>query len=105
MDTRLVRDGYVKRCSSAALAFYLFLVVVGDAEGLSYYSDDSIAKFLSLPGPELTAARRNLLEVGLIAYQAPLYQVLSLELPVAPLGRRSSSLEPVREILREVLRR
>src|SRR4029077_2415630 len=37
------------------------------------------ARLLSLGQPELRQARNNLLSAGLIAYQAPLYQVLSLE--------------------------
>ena len=38
IDHRLVRDGHISRCSHEALALYLFLVTVADAEGLSYYS-------------------------------------------------------------------
>jgi hypothetical protein len=37
IDQRLVRDGHTARCSAEALALYLFLVTVADAQGLSYY--------------------------------------------------------------------
>jgi hypothetical protein len=34
---------------------------------------------LSMEAPTLGEARRNLIETGLIAFRAPLYQVLSLD--------------------------
>jgi len=65
--------------SVQALALYLFLVTVADAEGLSYYSDLTISRLLPLDGPALDRARQELLAAKLIAYQRPLYQVLSLD--------------------------
>jgi hypothetical protein len=79
LDHRLVRDGYIDQCSHQAAALYLFLVTVADARGLSYYSDASLMKRLSMDSANLQHARRNLVRVGLIAYQKPLYQVLSLD--------------------------
>jgi hypothetical protein len=58
---------------------YLFLVTVGDAQGLSFYGDKSIIKCLSMDQGALEQARANLIRVGLIAWQKPLYQVLSLD--------------------------
>jgi hypothetical protein len=40
VDQRLVRDSYIPRCSTQALALYLVLITVADAQGLSYYSDN-----------------------------------------------------------------
>jgi len=54
----------------------LFLVTVADAKGLSYYSDGSPAQRLSLTLGRVEQAREHLMRVGLIAYAAPLYQVL-----------------------------
>lgn len=79
VDHRLVRDGYLRRASAPAWALYLMLVTVGDEQGLSYYSDRSVARLLSLSEPELAEARRQLLAAGMIAYVPPLYQVLALE--------------------------
>ena len=81
VDHRLVRDRYLENCSHAAAALYLFLVTVGDAKGLSYYGDKSILKHLGMNLSELQHARANLIRVGLIAWQKPLYQVLSLDRP------------------------
>lgn len=79
VDHRLVRDGYLQRASAPAWALYLVLVSVGDEHGLSYYSERSLARLLSLSEPEIVAARRTLVAAGLIAFEAPLYQVLALE--------------------------
>jgi hypothetical protein len=79
VDHRLVRDGHIGRCGSGALAVYLLLVTVGDAEGLSYYSDAKVAQLVSLDERELRQARRELIAAGLIAYRKPIYQVLGLD--------------------------
>jgi len=57
------------------------LVTVGDAKGLSYYGDKSIIKHLCMDQSTLEDARVNLIRIGLIAWQKPLYQVLSLDSP------------------------
>lgn len=78
VDHRLVRDGHVRRCPAAAWGLYLFLVTVGDAEGLSYYSDRSLCRELNLSEAELTAERKRLVEAELLAWESPLYQVLAV---------------------------
>jgi len=57
------------------------LVTVGDAQGLSYYGDKSMIKYLCMDQKALDDARANLINIGLIAWQKPLYQVLSLDRP------------------------
>jgi hypothetical protein len=79
IDHRLVRDRHIENCSHPAAALYLFLVTVGDAKGLSYYGDKSIIKHLSMDLSTLNEARADLIRIGLIAWQNPLYQVLSLD--------------------------
>lgn len=81
LDHRLVRDHHFCGLSHSSLALYLFLVTVSDADGLSYYSDASIEEHLNLTTQKSAAARAELCAAGLIAYRAPLYQVLSLEKP------------------------
>jgi len=81
IDHRLVRDRHIENCSHAAATLYLFLVTVGDAKGLSYYGDKSIIKLLSMDQNALDDARADLVRIGLIAWQNPLYQVLSLDRP------------------------
>jgi len=83
LDHRLVRERYIDRCTHTAAALYLFLVTVADAAGMSYYGDASIGRRLSMDLATLEAARDNLVRIGLIAWQKPLYQVLSFEEPSA----------------------
>ena len=85
VDHRLVRDGYVQGRSAPALALYLFLVAVADADGLSWYSEEALCRQLSCGATELQSARTELLRAGLIAYRKPLYQVLDLSpVPIPP---------------------
>ena len=82
IDQRLVRDHLIGSCDADALVLYLFLVTVADAQGLSYYSDQSIVCRLPFLNPaRLAQARAVLQRVGWIAYEQPLYQVLALDAP------------------------
>jgi hypothetical protein len=94
IDHRLVRDRHIAGKTAEALALYLFLVTVADGQGLSYYSDAGIGKLLSLDGPALVRARQELSRAGLIAYEKPLYQVLSLD--KAATARSTTSGPPAR---------
>jgi len=102
VDHRLVREHHIERCGAEALALYLLLITVGDAEGLSYYSDSAVARLISLDGPGVRDARRELLSAGLIAYRKPLYQVLSLERPasIQSASKRSNRCASIADILR-----
>jgi hypothetical protein len=84
IDHRLVREEYFPRCDHPAWALYLFLTSAADAQGLSYYSDASLMRRLKMDPVVLLASRRQLLQAGLIAYEKPLYQVLSLDPAEAP---------------------
>lgn len=85
IDHRLVREHTIERADVSAWALYLFLVTVADAHGLSYYADASLSRRLGLDPVRLARARRDLIALDLIAYDPPLYQVLSLpeQVPVA----------------------
>ena len=110
VDQRLVRDRHITHCDPETLALYLFLVTVADARGLSFYADTSVGRMLSLPLARLQAARATLIRAGLIAYEAPLYQVLALEpsrptpaLARAPSARATGQLRAMRELLHQTL--
>ena len=79
IDQRLVRDQWLAHCDHETWALYSFLVIVADAQGLSFYGDERLCQCLSLGKQRLQRARRWLVHIGLIAYRSPLYQVLSLE--------------------------
>ena len=99
IDHRLVQQNYFLRCDHSAWTLYLFLTSVADAEGLSYYSDASLMRRLKMDPVGLSASRQQLVQAGLIAYEKPLYQVLSLE--PAP-GTRSGPVS-VAKVLRKIM--
>jgi len=72
-------------------------VCVSDARGLSYYSDKSIIKKLDMDVQSLREARAGLVKNSLIAWQMPIYQVLSLE-PMAN-NCRSGQMMSMSELL------
>ena len=99
-----MRQRYIERCDHPALALYLVLVTVADAEGLSYYSDVSLERMLRLDPAGLSAARSQLTQAGLVVYQKPLYQVLGLEPPGAlPAAPPSGQTRSLKEILAQML--
>ncbi len=102
LDHRLVRDRHIERCDAPACALYLFLVTVADAQGLSYYSEGSIAKRLSMDVVRLGQARADLVRLGLIAYEHPLYQVLALDAQVVSVPTHEISPQRWRERLAQV---
>ena len=102
IDQALVQRHFIDRCDTRSAALYLFLVTVADAQGLSYYGTSTIAARLHLSADEIGTARAQLMALDLIAYQAPLYQVLSLSdgqrvpRPPAPsVAPRQTSCAPV----------
>ena len=99
IDHRLVREEYFLRCDHPAWALYLFLTSVADGEGLSYYSDASLIGRLKMDPLVLCASRQQLVRAGLIAYEKPLYQVLSLE----PAPSTRSGPMSVGELLRRAM--
>lgn len=106
IDQQLVREpSYLKRCDLGALALYLVLVTVCDAQGLSYYSDQTLERLLRLERAQLLSARQQLCQAGLIVYEHPLYQVLSLQkAPVAAAdASRAGQNRSAKEILRQIL--
>jgi len=93
IDHRLVRDRHIEKFTHPAAALYLFLVTVGDADGLSYYGDKSVMKRLGMDQSTLQAARNNLVQYGMIVWQKPLYQVLSLD--ISDTAKRSPMGQPL----------
>jgi hypothetical protein len=85
--------------SGDAILLYFFLAAVSDKHGLSFYRDSSIAVRLRRREEDVVRARDELVTLDLIAYQAPLTQVLSL--PVLRV-ERGGGLQALSELLRAV---
>ena len=105
VDHRLVRDRFIDQCSHQSAALYLFLITVADAQGLSYYSDKSLLLRLNMDDTGLAQARLELIRIGLIAYQKPIYQVLALDpIPTPIPARTTSTPQLLGQIFKEIIK-
>ena len=106
LDHRLVRERRLQHCPVEAWALYLFLVTVADARGLSYYSDASLTARLPVDRRALLDARQALIGADLIAFEPPLYQVLSLDehAPAEPPPPRNAAPRRLSEVLEQLRR-
>lgn len=77
VDRRFLRD-FAAQLSGDAVFLYFFLAAVSDRQGLSFYNDSTLAVRLRVREEAVVAARDELVVYDLVAYQAPLTQVLSL---------------------------
>ena len=109
LDHRLVREEHIMGLSHSALALYLFLVTVSDADGLSYYSDAAVDRYLNMDIGLLRCSRRELQDAELIAYKRPLYQVLGLDKPLgydmpvkSPRAAREGEALSIKDILTKI---
>jgi hypothetical protein len=97
IDRRFLRER-APRLTHEAIVLYFFLAAVSDKDGLSFYSDAAIAVRLRMSEAAVVAARDELIREDLVAYRAPLAQVLSL--PRAVVERRGGGLVHFGEMLR-----
>ncbi|MGO9260040.1 MAG: hypothetical protein ACLQU1_27560 [Bryobacteraceae bacterium] len=97
IDRRFLRE-HAPRLSHEAIFLYFFLAAVSDKDGLSFYGDATIALRLRMAEAVVVRARDELVTADLVAYRAPLAQVLSL--PPTTIQRRGGGLASFGEILR-----
>lgn len=97
VDRRFLRD-YASRLSRDSILLYFFYTAVSDQQGLSFYSDATIAVRLRLPEKAVSDARAELVTHDLIAWQRPLTQVLSLQQPIL----HRSGLQSLGDLFRSV---
>ncbi|MBW2570225.1 MAG: hypothetical protein JRD93_18130 [Deltaproteobacteria bacterium] len=83
IEHRFLRDGFWENLSHHELLLYVFLLLVADRNGVSYYSYDKIYLLLRISMDEYLNARNTLIDKDLIAFDGYFFQVLSLpEKPV-----------------------
>ena len=75
---RFLTDGFLASLSQRELLLYLFLILVSDRHGLSFYSYDSICSLLQLNLDQYIEARDALIQKELIAFDGTIFQVLAL---------------------------
>jgi hypothetical protein len=91
IEHRFLHDGFWDSLDHHQLLLYLFLIIVADRNGLSYYSYDKICTLLRISVDEYILARNALIDQSMIAFDGYLFQVLSLPEQVT---------QPVTETLR-----
>ena len=106
IDHRLITGGFLLDLSTLELLLYLFLVAVSDRNGISFYHDDRIASLLKIDLASLGKARAGLVQRSLLAYEPPLYQILSLPPQPVPLPSREEQakkeLEKARHFFQQI---
>jgi hypothetical protein len=91
IEHRFLRDGFWSTLDRHQLLLYVFLIIVADRNGLSYYSYDKICTLLKITVDEYIVARDALIEKDLIGFDGHLFQVLSL--PDQPLDTSCTALK------------
>jgi hypothetical protein len=89
---RFLSDGFLASLDQKELLLYLFLVLVSDRHGLSFYSYDSICSLLQMNLGQYIEARDGLMEKDLIAFDGTIFQVL--DLPSKPKRSSTSKQDP-----------
>ena len=79
---RFLGDGFLASLQQKEILLYLFLVIVCDRHGLSFYSYDAICTLLQMRLEQYITARNGLIDKDLIAFDGTVFQVL--DLPVKP---------------------
>jgi len=102
IDRRFLREK-APSLERDAIYLYFFLASVSDKDGLSYWSDPSIAGCLRMSEEAVRRSREELEFRDLIAFDSPHCQVLSI--PNAPPQRKASEPTLLVDIFREVAKR
>ena len=87
---RFLTDGFLASLNQTEILLYLFLIIVSDRNGLSFYSYDAICTLLQLNVDQYIEARDTLIKKDLIAFDGTLFQVL--DLPKEPIQEKDGKL-------------
>lgn len=109
IEHRFIRDGFWSRLSQHELLLYVFLVLVADRNGLSYYSFDKICALWQLSLDDYLLTRNARIKQDLIAFDGHLFQVLSLPLtpvrqPARPLHSAPHMAQADPATIRQIIR-
>lgn len=86
IDHRLIRNGFVEIMTHQDMVLYLFLVLVADKNGVSFYRKEKICEAVSLGYSQFEMAKDRLVNMNLIAFESysalspnGYYQILPIE--------------------------
>jgi hypothetical protein len=69
IDHRLLRNGHLQAMTHQEIALYLFLVLVADRYGVSFYRKEKICELVALDFEQFEVARDRLISQDLIAFE------------------------------------
>ena len=101
---RFLTDGFLTSLTQQEILLYIFLVLVSDRYGLSYYAYDSICSYLQLPIDDYIEARNGLIKKDLIACNETLFQVLDLPAKPANQSLRKAKNSPIAQLIGKFLK-
>ena len=108
---RFLTDGFLASLNQSEILLYLFLIMVSDRNGLSYYSYDAICTLLQFSVDEYIEARNASIKKDLIVFDGTLFQVLDLPgkpvrekevKPCPPSNQRSEIRDLIQQSIREI---
>ena len=107
---RFLTDGFLAVLDQKEILLYLFLILVSDRNGLSFYSYDAICALLQITVDEYIKARDALIKRDLISFDGTLFQVLDLPgkpakkevKPSSQSHRRSEMRDLIQQSIREI---
>ena len=100
---RFICDGFLAALQQKELLLYLFLVIVSDRHGLSFYSYDAICTLLQMSLDQYITARNGLMDKDLIAFDGTLFQVLDLP-QNRPRQQKSKDRSPVEQLIQQTVK-
>ena len=75
IDHRLIRNDFIKVMTHQDMVLYLFLILVADKNGISFYRKEKICEAVSLDDDQFAIAKDRLINMNLIAFEG--YSMLS----------------------------
>jgi hypothetical protein len=100
IDHRLLRNGYLAAMTHQDQSLYLFLALVADRHGVSFYRKEKICDLLGLDFAQFEVARDRLIELKLIAFEP--YSALTPNGYYQVLPVDGTPPEPTAELLRKL---
>lgn len=114
MPNRFLYDGFFTSLNHHERSLYLFLVLAGDRDGVSFYAYDRICSILEMTLDVYLLVRNSLIDKDLIAFDGTRFQVLALPLHpvvraqpplVSPEDREDRDPATIRQLIRSSLDR
>lgn len=106
IDHRIISNGFLAAMSRNEILLYFFLILVGDKNGISFYSYDKICNLLKIEADDYIQARNLLIKRSLVAFDNGCFQVLELPAPAKQVTttncQRLNDVHSLKEIFKQL---